>query len=170
MRNMTHGRALRSYNNTWQYLLQTMQHEHHTPRANNTGHPPPGMARVPAAKSYHFVTESVAIEDGIPRGSYGPDVQFPWEQAPQKTHRQLISVPSLLVDQTTVTCAAYGAYLNASGYSPQRSMHVPFDVPVLRFFFPHGHFYQVRFTGVFIHLYTYRKNIGSVVQVDAGVP
>ena len=73
------------------------------------------MVRLPAG-GYGFNTTGMEIEGNDDRGV---DVQFPWEDHPQREHTVQMTMPAMDVDVTPVTCSNYSAYLSVSGHAPR---------------------------------------------------
>jgi formylglycine-generating enzyme required for sulfatase activity len=104
---------LQSLDATWRYLNQTLVPILPSPRAAAA---PPGMVSVPAAPCYPFSVKGIEIEGD---DAHGVDVQFPWEEHPQRTHRANLSIPKFFIDKHPATNANYSAYLAATGYKPR---------------------------------------------------
>merc|ERR1719315_80470 len=51
------------------------------------------------------------------------DVQFPWEDHPQRIHSQVLEVPSLYVDKYPVTNKNYKQFLEESGWQPKTTQN-----------------------------------------------
>eukprot|EP00463_Aulacantha_scolymantha_P006298 TRINITY_DN7914_c0_g1_i1.p1 TRINITY_DN7914_c0_g1~~TRINITY_DN7914_c0_g1_i1.p1 ORF type:complete len:138 (-),score=10.12 TRINITY_DN7914_c0_g1_i1:133-546(-) len=94
---------LSHYDGTWKYLPQTMVPIPRTPSHHTT---PPGMVKIPKA-SYHYISKGVEIEgdDG-----HGVDVQYSWENHPQREHNHVLSINAFYIDQYPVTNSDYATY------------------------------------------------------------
>jgi len=110
MRNMTKV-ALADLSNTW-HAAHTVAPAHVSTVV--TTQQPPGMVFVPGGV-FNFTSSGIEIEG--PDG-YGVDFQFPWENATQRTHSQLLQMPPLWVDEYPVTNSQWSSYINASSYAP----------------------------------------------------
>lgn len=69
---------------------------------------------------FYFEANGVEIEGGA--GS-GVDVQWPWEDHPQRRHNHTLHVGAMYVDKYPVTNADYYKFLRASKYMPSDSAH-----------------------------------------------
>jgi len=103
---------LQDYAKAWQYLPQTLVPIPSTRRASTA---PDGTIFVPLAKAYKFENKGIEIEGD---DAHGVDVQFPWEQHPQKEHSHTLSVGPFYMDKTPVTSTRYAQYIQATGYQP----------------------------------------------------
>ena len=72
------------------------------------------MMRIPGG-SYDFEVHGIEIEGG---NDPGVDVQYPWEDAPRRFHRQRMHIPSFYIDRTPVTNAEFKEFLDATNYHP----------------------------------------------------
>eukprot|EP00518_Triparma_eleuthera_P022503 CAMPEP_0197561336 /NCGR_PEP_ID=MMETSP1320-20131121/24947_1 /TAXON_ID=91990 /ORGANISM="Bolidomonas sp., Strain RCC2347" /LENGTH=334 /DNA_ID=CAMNT_0043122959 /DNA_START=6 /DNA_END=1006 /DNA_ORIENTATION=- len=71
---------------------------------------------VPSASAFDFEVSGNCIEgDNLPDSV---DVQYPWEDHPQRKHSRTLSIPSLVFDKFTVSNDEYSAFLDATGWSP----------------------------------------------------
>ena len=104
-------RPLEAYSREWKPTPQRMVEIPRTKLAANT---PPGMIRLPEAE-YDFQVRGMEIEGG---NDPGVDVQYPWEDAPRRTHRQHVHLRSFYMDRTPVTNAEYKKFLDQTGYHP----------------------------------------------------
>jgi len=104
-------RSLFSYSAEWKYLLQTMVD---IPRTKLSSAAPADMVLVPKNK-FSFVNRGVMIEGD---DAHGVDVQYPWEDHPQREHSHDLEVGPFYMDKYPVTNAKYAAYLKATGYKP----------------------------------------------------
>lgn len=104
-------RPLSAYSREWKALPQTIV-EIQSTRAADT--PPEGMVRIPAG-DYDFVVRGIEIEGG---NDPGVDVQYPWEDAPRRFHRQRLKMASFFIDRTPVTNRQYKRFLDATRYRP----------------------------------------------------
>lgn len=84
---------------------------------------PPGMVLIPKA-DFQFESRGVMIEgdDG-----HGVDVQYAWEDHPQREHKQTMNLGPFYIDKFPVTNANYSAYLKATGYKPRDTYNWIFD-------------------------------------------
>ncbi len=100
------------YSGEWKYLPQTLVE---IPKTTPVKETPEGMVLVPSG-AFYFSTSSVQIEgdDG-----HGVDVQYPWEEHPQRGHDHDMQMEPFFIDKYPVTCGQYAAYLQATGYSPK---------------------------------------------------
>jgi formylglycine-generating enzyme required for sulfatase activity len=104
-------RPLSSYSREWKALPQTMVE---IPRTRPADAAPPGMVLVPGG-DYDFVVRGIEIEGG---NDPGVDVQYPWEEAPRRFHRQGMRIASFFIDRTPVTNLEYKRFLDATRYRP----------------------------------------------------
>jgi hypothetical protein len=112
MNDMTKGKPLYSYNSTWTYLMQTMVPIAETRRVEKA---PDGMLFVKKNTKWHFQTSGVMIEGD---DNHGVDIQFSWEDHPQREHDQVISVGPFFIDEFPVTTTNYSQYLKDTGFKP----------------------------------------------------
>lgn len=87
----------------------------HIPATERVTTSPPGMVLVPKGR-FHFVVSGVEIEGDDEKGV---DVQYPWEEHPQRSHNHTLEVGPLYMDRFPVTNANYSQFLHASGYRPR---------------------------------------------------
>ncbi len=73
------------------------------------------MVRIPES-DYDFRVRGIEIEGG---NDPGVDVQYPWEDAPRRSHRHRVHVASFYVDRTPVTNAEFKKFLDATSYHPK---------------------------------------------------
>jgi gamma-glutamyl hercynylcysteine S-oxide synthase len=104
-------RPLSTYSREWKYLPQTMVE---IPATKPTPSTPAGMIRIPAG-DLDFAVHGIEIEGG---NDPGVDVQYPWEDAPRRFHRQRLHVKAFYIDRTPVTNAQFKKFLDASQYRP----------------------------------------------------
>ena len=104
-------RPLNSFSREWKAVPQTVVEIPSTKPAANA---PSGMIRVPEG-DYDFQVRGIEIEGG---NDPGVDVQYPWEDLPRRTHRQLVHLHSFYIDRTPVTNADFKKFLDASRYHP----------------------------------------------------
>merc|ERR1711892_179056 len=108
----------RDLSSDWKFLPQQMQMYNSAPSLE-THESMQETVLVPGGL-VHFYVHGNAIEcDNLP---YSCDVQFPWEDHPERSHARLIEVGSLLVDKYPVTNEEYKAFIDTSGWQPNRSM------------------------------------------------
>ncbi len=103
---------LRSLSHEWKFLPQRMAE---TKPVNASGGAPAGMIRIPAAE-FDFQVTGIEIE-GF--NWVGVDVQYPWEDAPRRSHHHLLPIKSFYMDRYPVTNAEYKRFLDAAHYSPK---------------------------------------------------
>ena len=103
---------LRSLSHEWKFLPQQIVE---IPPARVSGGAPAGMVRVPAGE-FHFQVTGIEIEGS---NWVGVDVQYPWEDAPRRGHRRLLSMKSFYIDRYPVTNAEFKKFLAASRYHPK---------------------------------------------------
>jgi iron(II)-dependent oxidoreductase len=103
---------LRSLSHEWKFLPQRMVE---IQPAKASGAPPAGMLRVPAGE-FQFQVTGIEIE-GF--NWVGVDVQYPWEDAPRRGHRRLLSMKSFYIDRYPVTNADFKKFLDAARYHPK---------------------------------------------------
>ena len=76
---------------------------------------PEGMVQVPAG-SFEFRVAGIEIEGG---NQAGVDVQYPWENAPRRYHREPMAMKSFFIDKYPVTNADFKKFLDATHYAPR---------------------------------------------------
>jgi gamma-glutamyl hercynylcysteine S-oxide synthase len=96
----------------WKFLAQTMVENPPTKPAATA---PPGMARIPEA-DFDFSVHGIEIEGG---NDPGVDVQYPWEDAPRRLHRQRMHLKSFYIDRMPVTNAEFKKFVDAANYRPR---------------------------------------------------
>jgi formylglycine-generating enzyme required for sulfatase activity len=104
-------RPLNSYSREWKYLPQTIVE---MPAAKPAVAAPPGMIQIPAG-DFDFSVRGIEIEGG---NDPGVDVQYPWENAPRRFHRQHLHMKSFYIDRTPVTNAEFKKFVDATHYRP----------------------------------------------------
>jgi formylglycine-generating enzyme required for sulfatase activity len=72
------------------------------------------MVRIPGAE-FDFAVTGVEIE-GF--NWIGLDVQYPWEDAPRRGHRKLITIKPFLIDKYPVTNSDFKHFLEVTHYHP----------------------------------------------------
>jgi iron(II)-dependent oxidoreductase len=105
---------LDSLSRDWKFLPQKMVESAPTPPPSAN---PPGMVPVPAGE-FDFQVNGIEIE-GF--NWIGLDVQYPWEVAPRRGHRHLLSMKAFYIDRFPVTNADFKKFLEAAQYHPQDS-------------------------------------------------
>ncbi len=105
------SRPLSAYSREWKPLLQTMVE---IPKTKAADAPPPGMIEIRGG-DYDFTVRGIEIEGG---NDAGVDVQYPWEDAPRRFHRQRMRIDRYFIDRTPVTNQAFKAFLDATRYRP----------------------------------------------------
>ena len=104
-------RPLSAYSREWRALPQALVE---IPPTRVADTPPEGMVRIPAG-DYDFAVRGIEIEGG---NDPGVDVQYPWEDAPRRFHRQRLKMASFFIDRTPVTNQEYKRFLDATRYRP----------------------------------------------------
>jgi len=105
-------KPLGDYSREWKFTPQTMVE---IPPTRPAAAPPPGMIRIPGGE-FDFEVRGMEIEGA---NDPGVDVQYPWEDAPRRFHRQRIPVKSFYIDRTTVTNAEFKKFVDAVNYHPR---------------------------------------------------
>jgi iron(II)-dependent oxidoreductase len=95
---------------TWRVLPQKIVE---IPHPRPVLRAPEGMVSIPAG-SFNFQVEGVMIEK-----SDGVDVQYPWEDKPSLTHKQVLTIKPFFIDRTPVTCAEFKRFLDGTRYRPK---------------------------------------------------
>ena len=113
---------LNEFSNTWNFLKQEMEKSSNPFVDDNAlKKHRETMVKVPGTKEYgtefSFEVEGNCIEGN--ELSTAIDVQFPWEEHPQRKHQHNMEVPTLLVDKYPVTNADYKSFLLESGWFPE---------------------------------------------------
>jgi formylglycine-generating enzyme required for sulfatase activity len=103
---------LRAESTDWAPARQAMKEIAPAVRATD---PPASMVRIEGGP-YLFAVSGIEIEGG---DLAGVDVQFPWEDAPRRHHRQKIDVAPFFIDRHPVTNREFQAFLEGSGYRPE---------------------------------------------------
>jgi len=83
------------------------------PKTKSASAAPTGMVLVPK-NQFNFVTQGVEIEGN---DQHGVDLQYPWEDHPQRAHNHTLELGPFYIDKYPVTNANYSAYLKATGYN-----------------------------------------------------
>jgi len=104
-------RPLSAYSREWKSLPQTMVE---IPATKPAVSAPPGMIRIPAG-DFDFTVRGIEIEGG---NDPGVDVQYPWENAPRRFHRQRLQMKAFYIDRTPVTNAEFKKFMDAAHYRP----------------------------------------------------
>jgi len=105
------ARPISAYSREWKFAPQAMVE---IPPTKPTATAPAGMIRIPEG-DYEFEVRGIEIEGG---NDPGVDVQYPWEDAPRRFHRQRVHVKSFYIDRTPVTNAEFKKFLDATNYRP----------------------------------------------------
>mmetsp|Transcript_49726 Transcript_49726/g.146658 ORF Transcript_49726/g.146658 Transcript_49726/m.146658 type:complete len:432 (+) Transcript_49726:1159-2454(+) len=108
---------LSSLSAEWSFLKQSPVPIAPSPRAKAA---PAGMVSVPAAANFSFIAKGIEIEGD---DAHGVDVQFAWEDHPQREHSRAMALPAFYMDKFPATNADYSAYLRATGYKPADAAH-----------------------------------------------
>jgi len=118
MKTMT-AAPLSSFSKKWKILPQTMVDNPPTKPAIQA---PEGMIKIPSPKMpYTFIVHGIEAEGFINQidGIEEPvDVQYPWENRPQRKHKHLIDIKSFYMDKTPVTNAQFKKFMDATHYHP----------------------------------------------------
>jgi len=104
-------KPLASYSHQWTVLPQSM-----VPIAPTKGpsESPAGMVKIPAA-GFVFEVRGIEIEGS---NDAGVDVQYPWEDSPRRSHRQVIHIEPFWIDKYPVTNAQFKRFLDVTRYHP----------------------------------------------------
>jgi gamma-glutamyl hercynylcysteine S-oxide synthase len=118
MKTMT-AKPLASYSHEWNVLPQQI--------VPITGTKPPAaplsdMIKIPTS-AFVFKVHGIEIE-GF--NDIGVDVQYPWEDSPQRFHEQPMQIKSFWIDKYPVTNAQFKTFMDGTHYHP------PDDVDFLR--------------------------------------
>jgi iron(II)-dependent oxidoreductase len=118
MKTMT-AKPLASYSHEWNVLPQQIVPITGTkpPAA-----PPSDMIEIPAS-AFVFKVHGIEIE-GF--NDIGVDVQYPWEDSPQRFHEQPMQIKSFWIDKYPVTNAQFKTFMDGTHYHP------PDDINFLR--------------------------------------
>merc|ERR1711963_1343249 len=84
------------------------------PKTKAASTAPFGTVLVPR-NNFTFVTRGVMIEGD---DKHGVDVQYAWEDHPQKEHNQALQLGPFYIDKYPVTNADYAKYLKATSFKP----------------------------------------------------
>jgi len=104
-------KPLTSYSREWHATPQTMVEIAATKPAPAA---PPGMIAIPPT-DFDFQVNGIEVEGG---NDPGVDVQYPWENAPRRTHHHRIRLHAFYIDRTPVTNAEFKRFLDATHYRP----------------------------------------------------
>jgi len=104
-------RRLDSFSHEWKFLPQHIV-EMKATKALQVA--PLGMIRIPGG-DFVFGVTGIEIE-GF--NWVGLDVQYPWEDAPRRAHRKLLSLKPFYIDQYPVTNEEFKRFLDAAHYRP----------------------------------------------------
>ena len=114
MAGITQGKPLAALSSDWEPLLQTMAA---APPADKAVAERGETVTVNATGAYAFEASSNVIEgDDLPNAI---DVQYPWEEHPQRDHMATLAIPELEFDRYTVGNAEYKSFLDATGWTPE---------------------------------------------------
>ncbi len=103
---------LDSFSHEWKVLPQRMVP---TLRTEPAAAAPSGMVRIPGG-SYLFRVRGIEIEGG---DDVGVDVQYPWEDTPQRFHERRMEINPFYIDKYPVTNAEFKRFLDATHYAPR---------------------------------------------------
>ncbi|MGB6469915.1 MAG: formylglycine-generating enzyme family protein [Candidatus Acidiferrales bacterium] len=106
------ARPLAEYSRQWKFTPQTLVQAAPTRGAATA---PAGMVRIPEGE-FDFEVRGIEIEGG---NDPGVDVQYPWEDAPRRFHRQRMHMKPFYMDRTPVTNAEFKKFLEAAKYHPK---------------------------------------------------
>merc|ERR1711865_254406 len=107
------AKPLASYDYIWKPLPQQMVEIPPTAKATEA---PAGTVLVPHEPNFVFAVRGVEIEgDALPTAI---DVQYPWEDHPQREHFHHMALGPFYMDKYPVTNANYSAYLEATWFRP----------------------------------------------------
>jgi len=105
------ARPLADFSPDWEPLQQTLQPQ---PPVNQVGESREKL--LVDGGSFSFSVKGNCIEgDRLPDAV---DVQFPWEDHPQRAHQHILEMAPLYADRYPVTNAEYAAFLAQSGWQP----------------------------------------------------
>lgn len=77
--------------------------------------PPEDMISILSA-NYTFSVTGNEIEGG---NDPGVDVQYEWEQFPQRAHKHVIQIKKFFIDKTPVTSKQFKKFMDSTKYSPK---------------------------------------------------
>lgn len=106
------AKPLVDYSRDWHALPQ---HLVGIPPTRPAQSAPEGMVMIPGG-DFLFEVSGLEVEGG---NNPGVDVQMPWDDAPQRSHRHLMHIHSFFMDRTPVTNAEFKKFLDASHYHPR---------------------------------------------------
>jgi gamma-glutamyl hercynylcysteine S-oxide synthase len=107
---------LASYLHEWKVLPQQIVPIQATEAAAIT---PGGMVKIPAGR-FLFEVSGIEIEG---TNDMGVDVQYSWEAAPRRFHRQTIDVKPFFIDEYPVTNGAFKKFLDVTHYRPKDDLN-----------------------------------------------
>jgi len=110
MKTMT-DKPLASYSHEWKVLPQQIVPIAATQPAST---PPPDMIKIPGG-DFLFDVQGIEIEGS---DDIGVDVQYPWENSPQRFHQHPMQVRSFWIDTYPVTNAQFKKFLDSTHYHP----------------------------------------------------
>ena len=114
MAEMTQGKPLAALSGDWEPIPQTMAA---APPADKAVAERGETVTVNATDAYSFQVSSNVIEgDDLPTAI---DVQYSWEEHPQRDHETTLAIPELEFDRYTVSNAEYKSFLDATGWTPK---------------------------------------------------
>ena len=105
------ARPLASYDDTWKVLPQEMAAIAPTVQKE----PPPGMVLIPGGR-FEFRVSTVGT---VGRSEPGVDVQYPWEDAPRRSHEHSMELKPFYMDRYPVTNGEFKRFLEAAKYHPR---------------------------------------------------
>jgi formylglycine-generating enzyme required for sulfatase activity len=103
------AKPLASYPHEWKFLPQNIV-DIDTARGNHSG-----MLPIPGG-NFTFAVSGVEIEG---ENWIGLDVQYPWEDAPRRSHRHVVNIKPFFIDKYPVTNAEFKSFLDATHYKPR---------------------------------------------------
>ena len=115
MKNLT-ATPLSDHSHEWKVLPQQIVPIQPTKAATAA---PTGMIKIPEA-DFLFRVSGIEIEG---MNDVGVDVQYPWEDSPQRFHEHPIHVNSFYIDKFPVTNADFKKFLDATHYHPKDDLN-----------------------------------------------
>lgn len=103
----------RTFSSEWRVMTQRLVPI--PPTESKPKDAPEGMIRIPAG-TFEFRVAGIEIEGG---NDLGVDVQYPWENAPRRYHREVMPMKSFFIDRHPVTNMEFKKFLDAAQYKPR---------------------------------------------------